>query len=124
MRNQPKYSIFKNARYAMEGFFEVFQHETSFKIEVILSIVVWIGLLFVPMPLIAKAILALSMLLVLIAELANSAIERVVDLVTREKHTLAKHAKDAGATMVLFTVIFTIVVWLVTLYIVYLQPAQ
>ncbi|WP_456452871.1 diacylglycerol kinase [Hydrogenimonas sp.] len=119
MRNQPKYSLFKNARYAVEGFFEVFAHETSFKIEVILSVAVWAGLLFVEMPLVAKAALGLSMLLVLIAELANSAIERVVDLVTKEKHTLAKHAKDAGATMVLFAVIFAAVVWLVTLYLVY-----
>ncbi|WP_201353188.1 diacylglycerol kinase [Hydrogenimonas urashimensis] len=121
MRNQPKYSLFRNAGYAMEGFFEVFSHETSFKIEVILSVIVWVALPFVPMPLIAKAVLGLSMLLVLIAELANSAIERTVDLVTRERHTLAKHAKDAGATMVLFTVIFTIAVWLVTLYIVYFE---
>ena len=119
MRNQPKYHLFKNARYAVEGFFEVFAHETSFRIEVVLSVIVWVGLLFVEMPLVAKAALGLSMLLVLIAELANSAIERVVDLVTQEKHTLAKHAKDAGATMVLFTVLFTIVTWLVTLYLVY-----
>ena len=119
MRNQPKYSLFKNARYAAEGLVEVFRHETSFRIEAILSIVVWIALPFVEMPLLAKTVLGLSMLLVLIAELANSAIERVVDLVTREKHTLAKHAKDAGAAMVLLTVFFTIVVWLVTLYLVY-----
>jgi diacylglycerol kinase (ATP) len=119
VRNQPKYHLFKNARYAVEGFFEVFAHETSFRIEVVLSVIVWVGLLFVEMPLVAKAALGLSMLLVLIAELANSAIERVVDLVTQEKHTLAKHAKDAGATMVLFTVLFTIVTWLVTLYLVY-----
>jgi len=121
MRNQPRYSLFKNARYAMEGVAEVFRHETSFRIEVILSILVWIALPFVPMPLIAKAALGLSMLMVLIAELANSAIERVVDLVTRERHTLAKHAKDAGAAMVLLTVIFTIVVWIVTLCLVYLD---
>jgi diacylglycerol kinase (ATP) len=119
MRNQPKYHLWKNAGYAIEGFFEVFRHETSFKIEVCLSLVVWIALFFVPMPLTAKAILGLSMLFILIAELANSAIERTVDLVTKERHTLAKHAKDAGAAMVLFTVIFTIVVWIVTLYSVY-----
>ena len=119
MRNQPKYHLLDNARYACEGIAEVFRHETSFKIEAVLSLAVWIGLFFVPMPLIAKMVLALSMLFVLIAELANSAIERTVDLVTREHHTLAKHAKDAGAAMVLLTVLFTIAVWIATLYIVY-----
>ena len=117
MRNQPRYSLFKNARYALEGLAEVFATETSFKIEAILSIVVWVGLLFVDIPLIAKAALGLSMLFVMIAEIANSAIERVVDLVTQEHHPLAKQAKDAGAAMVFLSVLFTIVVWLVTIYI-------
>jgi diacylglycerol kinase (ATP) len=119
VRNQPKYHLFHNARYAMEGLWEVLLHETSFKIEVLLSIVVWIGLIFMPMPLIAKAVLGLSLLFVLIAELANSAIERTVDLVTKEHHALAKHAKDAGAAMVLLSVLFAIVVWIVTLYLLY-----
>ena len=119
MRNQPRYALLKNARYALEGLREVFAQETSFRIEAALSLVVWIGLFFVQMPLIAKAALGLSMLLVLIAELANSAIERVVDLVTQERHPLAKHAKDAGAAMVLLSVVFAAVVWIVTLYLVY-----
>jgi len=119
MTNKPKYHLWKNANYAIDGFFEVLRHETSFKIEVFISIVVWVGLLFVSMPLIAKAVLGLSMFIVLIAELGNSAIERTVDLVTREHHRLAKHAKDAGSAMVLFAVILTILIWVITLYILY-----
>jgi diacylglycerol kinase (ATP) len=45
----------------------------------------------------------------------NSAIERVVDLVTSDYHILAKQAKDAGATFVLLSLIFTGLIWLATL---------
>jgi len=78
---------------------------------VAISVIVWVSLLFIPMPFVAKAVLALSLFPVLISELANSAIERVVDLATLEHHKLAKYAKDAGSAMVLFSVIFTILVW-------------
>ena len=50
---------------------------------------------------------------------ANYAIERTVDLATKEHHTLAKHAKDAGSAMVLFAVILTILIWVVTIYSIY-----
>ncbi len=115
MRNRPGYNLFKNAGYALEGFLEVLKNETAFKIELFISVFVWVGLIFVPIPFIAKAVLALSLFPVLIAELANSAIERVVDLATMEHHKLAKHAKDAASAMVLFSVIFAILVWLATL---------
>ncbi len=115
MRNRPGYNLFKNASYAIAGFFEVLRNETAFKIEVAISLFVWTALFFVPIPFIAKAILALSLFPVLIAELANSAIERVVDLATMEHHKLAKHAKDAGSAMVLFSVIFAISIWFATL---------
>ncbi|WP_457598427.1 diacylglycerol kinase [Hydrogenimonas sp.] len=122
MRNQPGYHLWKNANYAIDGFFEVLKNETSFKIEIAISVAVWIGLIFVPMPLVPKAVLGLSLFIVLIAELANSAIERVVDLATMEHHRLAKHAKDAGSAMVLFSVILTILIWIVTLYTLYFAP--
>ncbi|WP_457594076.1 diacylglycerol kinase [Hydrogenimonas sp.] len=120
MRNRPGYSLWKNAGYALDGFAEVLRNETAFKIEVTIAVVVWICLIFVPLPLIAKAVLGLSFFPVLIAELANSAIERVVDLATLEHHKLAKYAKDAGSAMVLFSVIFTILIWISTLSILYI----
>ncbi len=116
MRNQPKYSLFDNARYAFEGLWEVFWQESSFKIEAILSLIVWIVLLFIDIPFWAKCTLGLSPLIILIVEVANSAIERVVDLVTQEYHPLAKKAKDAGAAMVLLSVVFTILIWSATIW--------
>ncbi len=115
MRNQPRYTFFKNARYATEGLKEIFATETSFKIEAVLIAAVWIVLLFLPIAWWAKAILGLSPLLVLITEALNSAIERVVDLVTKEHHPLAKQAKDAGSAAVFLAIVLTAGIWIATI---------
>jgi len=52
---------------------------------------------------------------IIIAEITNSAIERAVDLVTLEYNERAKKAKDAGAAIVLVSVIFTFLVWVAVL---------
>lgn len=59
-------------------------------------------------------ILALG-ILVLAAELMNTAIERAVDLVTKDQHVLAKQAKDAGSAAVAVTAVAAGVAWLVLL---------
>jgi len=115
VRNQPRYTFFKNARYATEGLKEIFATETSFKIEAVLIAAVWIILLFLPIAWWAKAILGLSPLLILITEALNSAIERVVDLVTKEHHPLAKQAKDAGSAAVFLAIVLTAGIWIATI---------
>ncbi len=115
MRNQPRYTFFKNARYATEGLKEIFATETSFKIEAMLIAAVWVVLLFLPIVWWAKAILGLSPLLILITEALNSAIERVVDLVTKEHHPLAKQAKDAGSAAVFLAIVLTAGIWIATI---------
>ena len=116
MRNQPRYTFFKNARYATEGLKEIFVSETSFKIEVVLIAAVWIVLVFLPIVWWAKAVLAISPLLILVTEAINSAIERVVDLVTQEHHPLAKQAKDAGSAAVFLSIVLTAGIWIATIY--------
>ncbi len=51
-------------------------------------------------------------MLMLIAEAANSAIERVVDLVTLEHHEMAGRAKDVGSTVVFLSISLFVVVWI------------
>lgn len=112
MRNQPKYTFFKNTHYALEGLKEVFKNETSFKIElsliILLSLFVWI----IDLDFVLKAILQTSLFLPLLIEVINSAIERVVDLVTIEHHELAKRAKDAGSAAVFISILMTVFIWL------------
>jgi diacylglycerol kinase (ATP) len=62
-----------------------------------------------------KLILLISGILVLIVELINSAIENVVDLVTKEIEPLAKSAKDIGSSAVMFSIILHISCWIIIL---------
>lgn len=115
MNNKPKYHLFKNTKYALEGFLHAFKTESSFKLELIIAIFIILGIIFIDTSLTNKLILVVSGILVLIVELINSAIENVVDLVTTEIHPLAKNAKDIGSTAVMLTIILHIICWIVIL---------
>jgi diacylglycerol kinase (ATP) len=111
-RMKPKYSIFKNFSYAREGFIEVFKKERAFQIEVFFVVLFSIVAFMLPYPLWAKIFLIASMSVVLFVELLNSAIERVVDMITDEYDELAKYAKDAAAAAVMISIFFSVLVWL------------
>lgn len=112
MNNKPKYNIFKNTKYALEGLVHAIQTESSFRLELIFSIPILITIFILQMELPYKLILVATVFIVLIVELINSAIENVVDLVTKEIHPLAKSAKDIGATAVMFSIILHISCWI------------
>ena len=109
--NKPKYHIFKNTQYALEGFIHAFKTETSFKIEFFLSFLVIPIIFLSPLEQWQQVILFCTYFLIMIVELLNSAVENVVDLVTKEIHPLAKSAKDIGATAVMFSIILHISCW-------------
>jgi diacylglycerol kinase (ATP) len=111
MRNQPKYNFIKNTTYALKGLKDIIQHESSFKIELIICIALIPFILFVDISLVEKLLLVMTMMGVLIAETINSAIERVVDLVTLEHHDMAGRAKDVGSTIVFLSISLSVVVW-------------
>ncbi len=115
MNNKPKYTLFKNASYAIDGLVHAIKTETSFKIEVAIAIILLPIIYFLPFLLIYKLILVITYFIIMIAELLNSAVENVVDLVTTEIHPLAKSAKDVGATAVFFSVILHLICWVVIL---------
>ena len=62
-----------------------------------------------------RALLLGSVLLVLIVELLNSAIEAVVDRISLDDHTLARRAKDLGSAAVMLSLATLTVIWLVVL---------
>ena len=109
--NKPKHNLFRNGMYAVEGFVDIVKNETSFKWQLLMlfgfGIVAWV----LPIGFAYSAILFSILFLPILAEVANSALERVVDLVTQDYHILAKQAKDAGATLVLLSLIVTAMVW-------------
>lgn len=97
--------------YSIEGFKAAFKYEDAFRQEVFLSVVlVPLGVYLGKTP-IEKALLVAVILLVLIVELFNSAIEAAVDHTSLEHHPLAKRAKDIGSAAVLVALIIVVVVW-------------
>ncbi|MCK9491208.1 MAG: diacylglycerol kinase [Sulfurimonas sp.] len=113
--NKPKHSLFKNGIYALEGFVDITKNETSFKWQLLLLCVMGFVAWILPIGFGFSSILFISLFLPLLAEITNSSIERVVDLVTSDYHILAKQAKDVGATLVLMSLIVTALVWIFTL---------
>ena len=113
--NKPKHNLFRNGGYAVEGFIDIVKNETSFKWQLLMLLVMGIVSWNLPISFSHSSILFLSLFIPILAEVANSAIERVVDLVTQDYHILAKQAKDVGATMVLLSLILTSLIWIAVL---------
>lgn len=108
---KPKYNLIKNFFYAIDGVKELFK-ETAFKIELFSFIIAIIILIILPYPLWAKTFMFTSLFIPLLAEALNTAIEKVVDLITDDYHILAKHAKDIAAFGVMLSIFITIFIWL------------
>ncbi|RLA70149.1 MAG: diacylglycerol kinase [Epsilonproteobacteria bacterium] len=113
--NKPKYTLFKNTTYALAGLVDIIKTESSFKMQLLLFAVMSVVAWLLPISFAYAAILNISLFIPIMAEISNSAIERVVDLVTLEYHELAKRAKDAGATLVFVSLVVTGVIWLTVL---------
>ena len=97
--------------YSLHGFASAFKHEDAFCMELLLAAVL-IPLAFMfDVPAMSRAIMIASVLLMLIVELLNSALESVVDRVSIEKHPLSKRAKDMGSAAVLLSLFNAAVVW-------------
>jgi len=113
--NKPKYSLFKNTTYALEGLVDIIKNESSFKAQLLLFFIMGIVAWNLPINFGYASILFLSLFIPIMAEVANSSIERVVDLVTLDHHILAKRAKDAGATLVFLSLVLTGLIWVAVL---------
>ncbi len=116
MRNQPKYNFFKNTSYALKGLIDLIKNETSFKIELIVTIILIPVIIFIDTNLTNKAILFITLMGMILAEAINSAIERVVDLVTLEHHPMAGRAKDVGSTIVFISISIFVITWVIILF--------
>jgi len=103
--------IWNAFKYSLDGLRAAFKHEDAFRQECLLAVVLIPVALFLSLPGPSKALLIGSVLLVLIVELMNSAVEAVVDRVSLERHRLAKRAKDIGSAAVLITLVNLALVW-------------
>ena len=116
MHNKPDFHILKNISYALSGLRHMIASERSFRIQVSAIALIALALLFVPFSISSRWIMFVSTWLILFAEALNSAIERVVDLITEEHHPLAGEAKDIGAFAVMMAFFIALMVWSAVLY--------
>ena len=103
--------ILKAARWSWQGLRAAWRHESSFRLEV------WLLVVAVPLALwlgdtgLERAVMIGSCLLVLAAELLNSAIEAVIERYGPEQHELAGRAKDMGSAAVFVLMLNVVVCW-------------
>jgi len=102
--------------YSLDGLAAALKHEDAFRQELLLALVLIPIALFMPVSGVGKGFMVASVLLVLITELLNSAIEAVTDRVSLEDHRLAKRAKDMGSAAVLLSLINVPIVWLLAIF--------
>ncbi|WIM05638.1 MAG: diacylglycerol kinase [Candidatus Nitricoxidivorans perseverans] len=101
--------------YSIAGLKAAHRHEDAFRQEV------WFAALLIPLALwlpsdgAGHALMVGSVLLVLVVELVNSAIEAAVDRISLENHRLAKRAKDIGSAAVLIALINVATTWILVL---------
>lgn len=101
--------------YSLAGFKAAYKHEDAFRQEVLLAVILIPLALWMPLLAINKALMIASVLLVIIVELLNSAIEATVDRISLENHDLAKRAKDIGSAAVLVSLMNVVVVWILVI---------
>ena len=102
--------------YSIDGMAAAFRHEDAFRQEALLALVLIPIALFLQVSAVGKALMIASLLVVLVVELLNSAVEAAVDRISLENHTLAKRAKDIGSAAVLVSLINVATVWGVVLF--------
>ncbi len=97
--------------FSVAGFKAVWRHEEAFRQEVLLLVVSTPLALWLGGTVIEKLLLVGSVVLVLLVELLNSAVEAVVDRVGLERHELSGRAKDIGSAAVMLSLVWAAITW-------------
>ena len=97
--------------YSRDGILAAWRHEAAFREEILLAAITIPLAFYLGKTGVDRALMVGSIILILIVEILNSAVEAVVDKASPEMHDLAKRAKDMGSAAVLFSLINAAVIW-------------
>ena len=107
--------VIKATGYSIQGLKAAWKHEAAIRQELILLLIALPVIVLVDVSLLSKLVMFGGLVLVLVVELINSAIEAIVDRVGTEHHELSGRAKDIGSAAVMVTLLLNGVNWFVIL---------
>lgn len=108
--------LIKATGYSFQGLYAAFRYEAAIRQEVNLLLIAIPVLLVFDFTYLERLMLLGTVILVLIVELLNSAIEAVVDRVGVERHELSGRAKDIGSAAVFVSLLFAVITWVTIFY--------
>ena len=100
----------KSFHFALSGIDYALKSDQNLVIHFIVSFILIIASILLRVTAFEMGILGMAMVMVVIAEMLNTAIEKMVDLITREHRNDAKIAKDVSSGMVLLTVTGAVII--------------
>ena len=103
--------VYNAFHYSMDGLRAALTCEDAFRQEAVLALLMIPVTFILPVGGVGRALMIASVVLVLIVELINSAIEAVVDRVSLDHHHLSKRAKDIGSAAVFLALLNVVLVW-------------
>ena len=109
-------NFIQSVQYALEGFWAAVRHEPSFREDLLFVAILTPFAIILPVNAVSTAVMIMSLFLIVIAELLNSAIEWTIDDISLEKRLFAKHAKDMGSAAVFIAYVNCFTVWAVILF--------
>ncbi|MBY7666822.1 diacylglycerol kinase [Vibrio anguillarum] len=104
--------LFYATGYSMKGLQAAWKNEAAFRQEIVASIILIAITFFLPVNELEQLMMIGSLVLIVIVELMNSAVEAVVDRVGSEWHELSGRAKDIGSAAVLIALLFAAFTWI------------
>jgi diacylglycerol kinase (ATP) len=96
---------------SIAGLADAWRHESAFRQEILLAIVLIPAACWIPVSAVERALLIGTVLLVMIVELLNTSVEAAIDRISFDRHSLSKRAKDIGSAAVFLTLVLLAVVW-------------
>lgn len=97
--------------YTFSGLKAAFRSEEAFRQEVLLAVIMIPAALWLGQTLLERIVLIATVLIVMITELLNTAVEYTIDRIGQERHELSGHAKDIGSAAVFVSLMLALITW-------------
>lgn len=107
--------LYRASLHSINGLKSAWQSEEAFRIEALFGLTLFVAAFFLGETRHETAILILSVFIVLIAELLNTGLEKIIDRISLEKHENSRLVKDVGSAAVFLSIIQMTLIWIILL---------